>query len=547
MRTFLSITTGLTLLAISACENGPGDLKDPPLLKVTSPTRSLVGQIGQLQVTGTTTPNPAGDKIVRVLVNDVEASIAADGSFTAMLDIKPGATLIHTVARDKRGGEAEDTRAVQAGELRAAGANIDNAVTAAISSEAFAKISAAAGPTIAAMDLKPMLLPMQPMVHFDDEQGEDCFFARVYVDDVKMSGAKVSLIPVQGGLKFSAEIDGLYVPTHARYAAACLDGSNSINVSADSVIVTGDLLVSPDGMHGFKTTLDNPHVALTNFHLDADGVPGDILDLINMDTAISFIVSQGAQLAMGPMMNQALGALAGPQKLLVMGKMVDVMVTPSNVSFDPSGGVVGLDMKMLVEGSEASPGFIFTDNGNPTLDPGTGFQLGLADDLANELMAEASAVGMLNLSMPSTGGTFDTAKMSATLPPMISADPADGKLKVILGDMAVTYTQGDVPVAKAAMNVKLEVQIVPAANGYGVALQLGTPEIHVDVVDDIPNLSRFTTTDLASASQGCLGAQINNLSLLLANIPLPAIAGLKMRDLSVAGKDGYVMVKGAFE
>ena len=42
-------------------------------------------------------------------------------------------------------------------------------------------------------------------------------------------------------------------------------------------------------------------------------------------------------------------------------------------------------------------------------------------------------------------------------------------------------------------------------------------------------------------------AQIGSISKLLVGIPLPQIAGLQMRDLSVSSDDGYVMVKGKFE
>jgi hypothetical protein len=44
-----------------------------------------------------------------------------------------------------------------------------------------------------------------------------------------------------------------------------------------------------------------------------------------------------------------------------------------------------------------------------------------------------------------------------------------------------------------------------------------------------------------------LSAQIASISKLLAGIPLPQVAGLQMRNLSVGADDGYVMVKGQLE
>jgi 5-oxopent-3-ene-1,2,5-tricarboxylate decarboxylase/2-hydroxyhepta-2,4-diene-1,7-dioate isomerase len=44
-----------------------------------------------------------------------------------------------------------------------------------------------------------------------------------------------------------------------------------------------------------------------------------------------------------------------------------------------------------------------------------------------------------------------------------------------------------------------------------------------------------------------VGGQIASVSKLLAGIPLPQVAGLQMRNLSVSADDGYVMVKGELE
>src|SRR5262249_39799676 len=152
---------GCSLLA-AACDGGPGVLPDPPILKVTSPARSLIqNAAGSITVTGTVAPNPAGVPVSKVMVNDVVATVTADGDFSATIQVPEGATLIHTVATDQEGGKATDTRSVEAGAIRAPGDTIQNALTAAVSAQAFAKIASAAGPIIKGFDIKPMLAPMQ--------------------------------------------------------------------------------------------------------------------------------------------------------------------------------------------------------------------------------------------------------------------------------------------------------------------------------------------------------------------------------------------------
>ncbi len=535
-------------LLVSACTSGPSEIPNPPVLTITSPARSLIqDHAGTVTVTGTVAPNAEGVPVAKVSVNNVVANVGADGAFSIDIDIKPGATLLHTEALDADGGKATDTRSVEAGDLRAPGANIERAVTTALSKEAFAKIAGAAGPLIKGLDLKPMLAPLQPMVHSGDESGPDCLYGQLYVDDVKMTNAIIQLVPVTGGLQFTAEIDGLDVPGRMKYAVACVSGNNTTEIRATKVVVAGTLLVSPDGMNGFATELANPTVQLTGLDISASGVPGAILNIIPLDSAIQYIVPKVAGMFMKPMLNTALGALAGPKQVDVLGKTLTVQVSPSDISFTNDGGLVTLDMKMLIGGAEAGKGFIFTANGQPQMDPGTGMQLGIADDLANSMLAQAGTLGLLNLTLPAEGGTFDSNTMAMTSPPMISADPADGKMRLVLPDMILTFLNGSTPVAKAAMNASIDLQIQPANSGFGVAIKLGTPTVDVDVLDDIANETRFTNDDLSTAVKLDLDNQITSISALLGGIPLPAMAGLQMKDLSVTGADGYVMVKGSLQ
>lgn len=544
----LLLATSLGLVA-TACSDQIGELEDPPILEVTSPQRSFIrDHAGALMVTGTVAPNADGTPVKKVMVNNVAATIEADGTWKAMIDVRPGATLIQTEAIDEAGGKATDTRSIEAGELRAPGANIANAVTTAISKTAFAKIASAAGTLLEQQDFKPMLASMNPVMHSGDESGEDCLFARLFVDDFKMTNATITLVPVAGGLSFSAKLDGVDVPGRARYAVACVSGTSTVRVQATSVLVKGTLTVTPDGMRGFETDLASPTVQLTGLDISASGLPGAVLDMLPIDSLIERLAPVAARMFMGPVVNKALGGLAGPKQLTVLGKTITIEVDPSDVAFDAEGGLVTLDMRMLIGGTENSKGFIFTDNGLPTMEPGNGLQLGLADDLANSVLSQLVATGLLDLHMPANGGTFDGSQIAMTSPPMISADPANGLMRLVLPDMISTFTQQGTPVARAAINALVELEISPANNGYGVAIELGKPQIFVDTLDDIPNTTTLTDADLARAVELCLDSQIASVSALLGSIPLPSLpAGLTMRDLSVSSDDGYVMMKGTLE
>jgi len=274
-----------------------------------------------------------------------------------------------------------------------------------------------------------------------------------------------------------------------------------------------------------------------------------VLDMLPLEGLIESAAPLAAKLFMGPMMNKALGGLGGPKELNVLGKTISVQVSPSDIVFDTQGGLITLDMKMLIKGTENSKGFIFTDNGIPSMDPGTGLQLGLADDLANSMVSQLVATGMLNMTMPAEGGTFDATQIAMTSPPMISADPTDGKMRLILPDMQATFTLKGTPVGRAAINATVDLKITPALNGFGVAIELGKPTIHANTVEDeIPNQTLMSDEDLGKAVELCLDSQIASISALLGSIPLPAMpAGLIMKDMSVTSDDGYVMLKGTLQ
>jgi hypothetical protein len=563
MQSAFSIWVGLSMAAAVAsataslgCEAGAGEARQPPVLRIASPARGLFrDHAGSLRVTGTALPSAGGDPVDRVAVNGVPAALHSDGTFEAAIELPEGATLIQTVARDARGNTASDTRAVEAGPLHPVGSRIPGALSAVISAEAFAKISGAAGPILEGLDLAALLAPLQPIVHISDPSGEDCGFARLYIDDLTFSAARIALEPVSGGLALRVELDGVAVPGRARYAVLCLADSNTVRVTADRIAVSGTLVVTPSGAAGFATRLTNPAVSIAKLHIDASGVPGDILDALHLDSAIQFVAARAAELAIGPLVNQALGALAGPQQLDVLGHTLALQVAPSAVAFDRSGAAVALDLTARLGGSEASPGFIYTANAAPAFDPASvaatgpadGFQLGIADDLVNELLAELQASGALELDVPVAAGSFDGARVHMTLPPMLSASAGDGALHLVLGDLLATFTRAGAPVGKAAINATVGLAIAPALNGYGVALELGTPEIHVDLLDDIANATGLTDPGLAGASAAVLNAQIASISKLLVAIPLPVVAGLQMRNLSIGGGDGYVVVNGRFE
>jgi hypothetical protein len=202
-----------------------------------------------------------------------------------------------------------------------------------------------------------------------------------------------------------------------------------------------------------------------------------------------------------------------------------------------------MNVAAMIEGSEASPGYIFTDNGVPAMDASHGFQLGLADDLVNELLAEVHALGVLDLAVQQDFGLFDAARFQLTMPPMISANTSDGAMRLVIGDLVATFSHHGQTVARAAINAQVDLKIAPGADAREVALQFGALDLQVNVLDDSPDAG-VTGDDLTGASSTGIGIQLDSLRKLLITLPVPSVAGIQLEHLSVGADSGYVMMSG---
>lgn len=539
MRT--SLLLGLSLLA-TACASEPGALVDPPLLTVTSPQRATMREAaGLIQVTGTVAPSVTGARISKVTVNDVQAAVAEDGSFLAEVQLTPGATFLHTLAVDVDGGKASDTRTVQAGAFKSGADLIEHGVTIALSDDALATMSGAASTLMKTTDFGALLAPMNPVISAGAEDGEDCLWGKVSVNDVKLKTARIALVPHAGSLAFEAEVTNLDVPATARYKAACfIGGTTDIRMKAGRILVKGNLLVTPKaGGAGFNVKIVQPDVAITGFELEG-GLPTKVIEILHLETAIGSVLALAAEHFMGPLMNGALGGLAGPKQIDLLGKQLTFEMAADSVGFDVVGATVGLDTRMHLAGDNGSARFIYTPDAPIEISAGEGFALALSDDSANQLLASVTAAGMLNLSMPAPGGTFDTAVISAVIPPMVSADTETGKIQLLAGDMMMTFKSGDTEVSHVALNLSAEISAQSSAYG-GIELKVEKPEVFANVID---NTSGYDDDDQEAMIKLVVDEQVKLLSLLFGNIPLPTIAGVQLKEVKVSAGAGFIKVGG---
>ena len=538
---------GLAVLAAACADDRPVP-QLPPELKVVSPVRGTMQEgLQTVQVIGTVAPNPETDvAVANVEVNGVTAAVDVQGNFTATVPVHAGANFIKTVATGTDGATQTDTRAVLTGDFQSLHGGVDNALKAGLSKAAFVRLGSFAGDQLAAADLSALLMPMNPVVAKGLSNGqEDCLYGKVNVrPGVDVGDANIQFAPTATGLAMDVTLDRVVAPLHARYAAACLDGDTDIVVRATQVRIKGNLLVTVSGGR-VHVKLANPAITLTGFDLQASGLPGAVLDLLDLDQEIGNIMANATEKVVGPMVEKAIeGVKVGEQHVSLLGQDLGITVTPVAVHFDTAGADITLDTSMIVAGAPASTDFIFTDNQTPPARTNAGVELALADDTINQVMAGFWASGALDRSLAYDAGLFDTIEVQATTPP-VATTSSDGYLHLAVGDLLLTMKQGDVPMTTLALNLDVALQAQPSPlDSTIVKLSLGLPTITTDVVADQTGLDRDSLAHLMPA---LVQQQLDGFAPILGSIPLPAVAGIRPVDVRIGGAAGYLAISAGLQ
>lgn len=533
---------GLALVA-AACTDDRPIPQLPPELKVTSPIRGTMQEgLSTVEVTGTVAPNAdTGVAVAQVEVNGVAATVDADGGFRAQVPLRSGANMIHTVATATDGATQSDTRAVVTGDMQPLRTPVDNALSAGLSKQAFVRLGTFAGDQIAAANLSALMMPMNPVVAKGLSNGaEDCLYGKVSVKPgLDLRDANIQFTPTTTGLTLDASLDGVYAPLHARYAAACLDGDTDIVIRATQIRIRGNLGITVGGGR-VNVTLQNPQITMTGFDLQASGLPGAVLDLLDLDQEIGNIMAKATEKFVGPMVEKAIaGVKVGEQHLNLLGKDLGITIAPVAVHFDPSGADIVLDTSMVVGAAPLSTSYVYTDNQVPPTRLNTGVEIALADDAINQVMAGFWAAGALEQTVPYDLGLANSVVLHATLPPVVSAG-ADGALHLTVGDLIATMQKDGVPVTSLAINVEVALKAEPAAfDPTVVKLSLGLPTITTDVIQDSTGLDQAS---LARLMPAMVQLQLDGFAPILGAIPLPAVAGIRPVDVRIGGKTGYITV-----
>jgi hypothetical protein len=312
------------------------------------------------------------------------------------------------------------------------------------------------------------------------------------------------------------------------------------------VSVQGMLRVGIVG-RDFDIRLENQNVQITGFDLQLGGIPGSIVDMLSLDTAMGPILGWATERFVVPMLNKSLAGLNDTKTIDVLGTQVNVDVKPSQINFTNTGGKVLLHTTLRAHNDSGS--FVFVPNTLPTMDMSHGFQLAVADDAANQLLTSMwsakgfdKTIDLKTEAYGEIGKLYDAVELKVAVPPFV--DATDGKLTLTVGDMVGSFKLGGSIVTQVAINAQVDLKVVKGTDGK-LRFDIGTPTVYVDVIDEgiegsnqlsnaqFEAIASFALTRIVAVGSGSVGA-----------IPLPSVGGVSVTNLSVEQQHGYLIVDG---
>ncbi len=547
----MRLTTTVALLTLSACSDhafdpdGPAVDPNAPKIEITSPDfGTFAGDVAMIDVKGTATDDTA---VASVTVNDVPAVLAADGTWDAMVPVTPGTRLLHAVATDTSGNTGTRTRAVVIGTTTPIATSVPNAITASLSAQTFDAIGRGASNFVETADLESMIASSNPVI--DVGGGPDCLYGMGSITSISLANAVITLVPQTGGLALDVELDNPDIGMHLDYAAACLDGSRDITISATHISITGNMTVAVNAGQ-FAITLDTPNVTITGFDAELGGIPGAVVDLLDLNAAMGPIVGWAAEKFVTPVINTALSGLNTAKTVTVLTTPVDINVTPSKIDFDASGAIVELDTSFRAHGDDASPGFVELQNLTPSMSTAHGFELAVASNAANQLFGSFWAAGGMKDSIPLNTGNYgdlgqlyDSVQISAKVPPFV--DAGGSSLKLTIGDLMATFMSGEIAVTQVAVNAEVDVQVKTDPTTGDISLDVGNPTTYVDVLDQgVMGANELSNAQFEAISSFALSRIVAYGSGAVGAIPMPSVGGVSVQDVSIAPQVGYLVLDG---
>ncbi len=545
------------LLVFAACSNSasapdeetiPNDITDP-LIVVDSPTRGTLTEDGRVTVSGHVSDEGSG--VASVSVNGQDAELADDGSFTALVNLPEGITLLESVVTDKAGNRSDDLRAILNGQLADQGSNVKDALVGNVNRQTLGILSTMVSDVAESTDFGQVGKAFNPLV----DVGNSCAGVKLNLNSANKSNVDMNLNPTPQGVQVEVVLHDLDVDMTANFKIGCFGGGGSagVNISATSYTATGLLDVNITENGDLDVSLANLQTSFQGFDLDVGSIPSVIVNLFN-STAESKVKS-----IIGNEINKMVPSLGkdflsdftkADLAFNLLGDTLHLKLRPVDIAMSDEG------IRLRVDGSaefENVQGASYLTSPRPVpsmAGADQGLSIGLADDLANQLMASLWASSAIeNLIAPQLapqmrglfGDTADDIRVDLMLPPIVSTDPVTGAVRLTIGDLIVRVADPSGVLVEFAVSAEVDLKIeqdagilklvTDAASVRGKLIEK-SPQVVLNIDDaTVAAIAELAIKQISNQSDGLFEA-----------LPIPSFGAIMVGLPQVHAADGYLLL-----
>lgn len=550
------------LFALAACSSSadPGDTADgtpdedrdraAPLLQVETPLRGTLSEGSTIIVTGTVSDE---NGVAGVKVNGTAAELSGD-RFEASITVGGGMSLVQTIATDLAGNEATDIRAVLAGTFAPQGTPVDDAIVARIGEPEMQVFAGMIENLADNTDFGAYAAQQNPIA----QTGSGCNNARIHVESITKNDVLVSAKPVSGGIDLDIRIKNPVVTGRIYFRAVCVNGSTGYTLWADELRVRAKVGLDVGAGGNLQVLTSNESATFSNFNMDVGALPGFVDDWAEgaAGNKLAEIIRDQVVGMAPPMAESYLSEFtAGSWNVRALGQTVQLQVAPTTVSFDAQGGTIVLQSNATLADVEGAS-YLVSPSPLPSASAmaGGGLRLGVADDVANQILAGFWASGALEQEIATSEGdpitaTFgdqvDRVTVRLMLPPTLRADEASGAAHIAIGDLMVEIVDddgGEGTLARFAISAEIGLRVETAADGR-LSLVTEEPLIWAQVLEKSPALVLNINEKTVEALAGIVIDQIGDRADgLLESLPLPSLGGASLSQPTIASGAGYLLL-----
>ena len=473
--------------------------------------------------------------------------LAQDGnSYRQTLNLDRGVNVIEVRGEDMRGDTHYIRRGVLSGEYDQADQTVEEAVAVRINRGGLDKIGQLVSGLIVDDQIEATVQALNPL--YEDSYG---VFGISAVDisaslaDLAFDPLQVQADPRPGVLELEIVIPNLSVTVNATGEVVVLDFDQDVTLAASRAVIRGDVMADVTSQGQLSLDLVNTTVELEDFSYDVSLLPSFVEGFLLVDTLRGIIentLREQIETRVPQLIEDQLAGLDFSFETELLGRNVLVAATFANLYSDQDGLQLETHLDVYADAGtdKTAPGYLYASSTNLPHPPrNEDMGLSVSDNLLNNLLFQVWRSGLLDLDLDSARGDIEPillsqlgatnaarVKVDARTPPVFVE--RNGRAQAQVTELLVRIetpdgTNGEYVDLAVTAYIDLELTVTDGV----LALELGTPELVIDVRDSDWGIDDNTLADLLAAK-----LPIDTLLSLLGafEFPIPELAGISIES-----------------